>query len=86
MNDELLKTEINVGYQIFVVNIKYGKELNNKHKERPDMVILDIPESIRKIKNEVKFRDNVESFAYNTITRKYGAEVCNCQVWLPLAD
>lgn len=86
MNEELLNTENNVGYQIFVVNIKYGKELNNKHKERPDMVILDVPESIRRIKNEAKFLDNVESFAYNTITRKYGAEVYSCQVWLPLAS
>ena len=73
------------GYQILVVNIKYGKELNSKVKNKPNMTVLDVPEGIMKsIKNESKFKDNIESFAYNTLTKKYGAEVSYCQVWLPL--
>ena len=73
------------GYQILVVNIKYGKELNSKVKNKLNMTVLDVPEGIMKsIKNESKFKDNIESFAYNTLTKKYGAEVSYCQVWLPL--
>lgn len=72
-------------YQILVVNIKYGKELGNKNKSKPSMTVLDLPDNIIKIqKNEDKFKDSVETFVYNTITKKYGAEVNNCQIWLPL--
>ena len=72
------------GYQILVVNIKYGKELNKKIKNRPDMTMLDVPESIVKlVSDKVKFEDSIETFAYNTVTKKYGAEVNYCQVWLP---
>lgn len=76
-----------VGYQVTVTNIKYGRELYSNHnKERPEMVTLDVPESLLKVKDRDgdKFRDGVESFAYNTVTRKFGAEVSFCQVWLPL--
>ena len=77
--------EENPQNQIMVVNIKYGRFLTTKIKERPEMVTLDLPESLVKIRNKTeKFLDGVESFAYNIITRKYGAEVCNCQVFLPL--
>lgn len=81
--------EENDGYQIMVVNIKYGKVLSNKVKERPSMVTLDVPEAILKIRNrgdEQRFLDSVETFAYNTVMRKYGAEVNYCQVWLPLEN
>lgn len=69
-------------YQITVVNIKYGKVFNSRNKIRPEMAVLDVPESISKIKDKEKFEDAVESFAYNTITKKYGAEVNFCQVFL----
>ena len=73
------------GYQILVVNIKYGKDVNRRVKDKPSMVVLDVPDSILKCKNQIeKFKDNLESFAYNTITRKYGAEVYKCQIWMPI--
>ena len=78
--------EENGGYQIMVVNIKYGKVLSNKTKERPSMVTLDVPLAILKTRNsgnEQRFLEAVETFAYNTVTRKYGAEVNYCQVCLP---
>lgn len=86
---EIETNEENVGYQINVVNIKYGKQLTNSKNEKPDMVTLDVPEALLKIKNkgdEQKFLDYVETFAYNTVSRKYGAEVNSCQVWLPLEN
>lgn len=72
------------GYQILVVNIKYGKEIGSKLKEKPDMAILDVPDNVLRHKNKEDFEDVVESFAYNTVTKKYGAEVYKCQVYLPL--
>ena len=81
--------EANGGYQIMVVNIKYGKVLSNKVRERPSVVTLDVPEAILKSRNkgdEQRFLDAVETFAYNTVTRKYGAEVNYCRVCLPLED
>ena len=74
------------GYQITVVNIKYGNEFSKRSKDRPEMVTLDVPEALLKMKDEdgEKFLELVESFAYNTVTRKYGAEVTHCQIYLPI--
>jgi hypothetical protein len=74
------------GYQITVVNIKYGKTFSKRVKERPEMVTLDVPDALLKMreKDNEKFLDSVEAFAYNTVTRKYGSEVSYCQVYLPL--
>lgn len=80
-----ITTEENNEYQVIVVNTKYGRILNEKIKDRPEMSILDIPEGIMKTKNKKNvFEDNVESFVYNTLTKKYGAEVSHCQIYLPL--
>lgn len=80
------KPESGNGYQITVVNIKYGNALSKRIKDRPEMVVLDLPDALLKSrdKNEEKFLDSVEAFAYNTVSRKYGAEVSYCQVYLPL--
>lgn len=80
-----ITTEENNEYQVIVVNTKYGRILNEKINDRPEMSILDIPEGIMKTKNKKNvFEDNVESFVYNTLTKKYGAEVSHCQIYLPL--
>ena len=80
----MIETSKQDGYQILVVNIKYGRKISNKIKERPEMTVLDVPESILKHKNkEDQFKDMIETFAYNTVTRKYGAEVCHCNIFLP---
>ena len=66
------------------MNIKYGSEIR-RTKEKPEMATLDVPEGILKTMNDTKkFMENIESFAYNTLTKKYGAEVSYCQVYLPL--
>ena len=72
-------------YQITVVNIKYGDEFRSYRGIRPQSIVLDVPRDIISLKNNWdKFLDCVESFAYNTISRSFGAYVCNCQVFLPL--
>ena len=79
-----ITTEDN-GYQVIVVNTKYGRILNEKIKDRPEMSVLDIPEGILKTEHKSGvFEDNVESFVYHTLTKKYGAEVSHCQIYLPL--
>lgn len=82
-NTELTLSEN--GYQVIITNIKYGGNvINNKIKEKPELAVLDIPEGILKNKNDnQKFMDNVESFCYNTLSRKYGREISYCQIWLP---
>lgn len=74
-------------YQIIVVNIKYGDSFRPFHGDRPESTTLDLPKDILASKNDPEnFYDLVESFAYNTITRSFGAYVSSCQVFLPLED
>jgi hypothetical protein len=82
--EKIMKNEIKDGYQVLVVNIKYGKELNNKVKYKPETTVLDIPENILKTqKDEYKFKNNIETFVYNTLSKKYNVEINSCQIWLP---
>ena len=67
-------------YSVSVVNIRHtgcGKV--------PEMISLNIPSGIMRLRNSDlgKFYDEVESFAYNCISKKYGVEVTYCQVLLP---
>ncbi len=73
-------------YQILLTNIKFDLETaDRKRREYPETMSLDVPEGIMKnIGNEQKFKEDCESFAYNTLTRKFGAECCFCQIWLPM--
>jgi hypothetical protein len=81
MTNEKAYTE----YRVSVVNIKYGKELYNKVKNKPSMTVVAIPENILSHQDDVgKFNDMIESFIYAKLTKKYEAEVYNCQIWLPL--
>lgn len=81
------ETIIEAPYQVFVVNIKYGRKVTTKQINKPEMTILDIPKGMLKnMKNFEKFKDNVENFVYTTLTHKYGAEVNYCQIWLPLEE
>lgn len=75
--------------KLVVTNIKYN--INNiihngcKTKDRPDTMEIDIPNTLREYNyNDVKFRDYIESFVYNFISRKFGIEVSFCQIWLPM--
>jgi hypothetical protein len=76
------------GYWIQVVNIVWGRDVGErKKKEKPSETVLDVPEEILKNrKNGERFLELVETFAYNVLMRKYGAEVMNCQIYLPTED
>jgi len=76
------------GYQIQVVNIAWGRDVGErKKKEKPSETVLDVPEEIVKHqKNPTKFMELIETFTYGLLTRKYGAEVYSCQIYLPSED
>ena len=81
MTEEMIETE---GYVAIAVNIKYGNIKNEKIKTRPDIAYVEIPEGKLKCKDEEKRNDLIESYVYDYITKKYGAEVNYCQVYLPI--
>ena len=67
-----------------VVNIKYDHTKKPKVREMPDCVPLTIPEGIMRLKdNDKKFLEEVEYFVYTSLTRKFGVEICFCQIYLP---
>lgn len=78
-----------IGYQVIVCNIHWNMK-SAQHKVKPNdlplQLALDIPSNVlvqaRKNKNE--FNDIIESFTCNLLTRKFGCEVCSCQIWLPI--
>lgn len=71
-----------------IVNIKWNKKhvVNSKSKNKnlPEVFTVDIPQNIANIKDHQTYIDSIESFAYNFLTKKFGVEVSNCQVYLPL--
>ena len=91
VSEETGKSQVE-DYQVWAVNIKYDEYLGDQRvdlhsKRMPESAVLNVPESILKGKrNRQRFYENVETFVYNTLTRKCGAEVCFCQIFLPLDD
>ena len=88
MSKELEYEPSSDNYQILVCNIHWNiNSASHKTKvdELPAQLALDIPESVLKQANKKSnvFNDIIEQFAYNILTRKFGCEVCSCQVWLP---
>lgn len=85
----------NRGYQVMITGIKWDSKTigqyyvkKDKTVELPAQFTLDLPENVLNQANKKKeeFNDVVETFIYNFLTRKYGHEVNNCQIWLPLDD
>lgn len=93
MESEIIEEQIQ-DTSILITNIKWHMEhqLSNygkgKQKELPTMVTVTVPETIRtqEEKDYAMFKDNVETFAYNFLTKKYGVEVSFCQIWLYLNE
>lgn len=79
---------------VFVTNIAFAKKPRltkeakiklEKDKDYLRNTTLEVPEKILKLqeKDYNIFKDAVETFVYNTITRRFRAEVVFAQVWLP---
>ena len=85
-----LTAEIENG--IIITNIKWwkGHETKNKvnHMELPESFQISIPNNMLDLyKTDFNsFRDDIETFVYNFLTRKFGIEVSFCQIWLPIDE
>jgi len=74
---------------VVVVNIAYfnedlkGKKTANRN-DLPKFFTLDLPERILefKEKDQEKYFDLIETFCYNTLSKKFQAEVASCQIWV----
>ena len=79
-------------YQVFCCNIHWDSKARSSQAKReskedlPIQMSIDIPEAVLAQANKSKnsFNDIIEQFCYNLLTRKFGYEVINCQIWLPL--
>ncbi len=77
---------------IIITNIKWwkGHEQKNKvnYNDLPESYQISIPNNmLDQYKNDFNtFKDNIEAFVYNFLTRKFGIEVSFCQIWLPLEE
>lgn len=73
---------------VIAVNIKYSKNSMDgkpsKRKNLPETFVLDLPERITQLpdKNDQKYLDLIETFVYNTLTKKFQTEVEHCQIWI----
>ena len=85
--EEIIET--NMGKDaVIAVNIKYSKNSMDgkpsKRKNLPDTFVLDLPERITQLpdKSDQKYLDLIETFVYNTLTKKFQTEVEYCQIWI----
>ena len=73
---------------VIAVNIKYSKNSMDgkpsKRKNLPETFVLDLPERITQLpdKTDQKYLDLIETFVYNTLTKKFQTEVTGCQIWI----
>ena len=81
--------ESNMGKDaVIAVNIKYAKNSMDgkpsKRKNLPETFVLDLPERITQLpdKSDQKYLDLIETFVYNTLTKKFQTEVTGCQIWI----
>ena len=87
-----METDINPSYQVLVCNIywnskaysTYGKKISQA--DLPIQMSIDIPSSVmlQANKNKSNFNDIIEQFVINLLYKKFGHEVNNCQIWLPI--
>ena len=79
-------------YQVLVTQITWNKDtikgFNKKAPvdQLPDQCTVDLPKQLASQVKQSNFKDNVETFIYNMLTRRYGHEVYSCQIWLPLEE
>lgn len=77
---------------IIITNIKWWKGHETKNKvnyyDLPESYQISIPNNMLDLykSNYNAFRDDIETFVYNFLTRKFGIEVSFCQIWLPLEE
>lgn len=77
---------------IIITNIKWWKGHETKNKvnyyDLPESYQISIPNNMLDLykSNYNAFKDDIETFVYNFLTRKFGIEVSFCQIWLPIEE
>ena len=79
-------------YQIIITGISWKENSTRSYvskkdnEELPTQFTLDLPENVlaQANKKENNFKDIIETFVYNFLTRKFSHEVYSCSIWLPL--
>lgn len=73
---------------VIVVNIRYARigrdGTTSKRKNLPEFFVLDLPERITQLpdKTDQKYLDLIETFVYNTLSKKFQTDVERCQIWI----
>lgn len=83
--EELVNESTTGALLAVVVNISYFPYVNNKKtnlSDLPEYFVLDIPSRIREHEGKPDYEDLVESFVYNTLSKKFQTEVASCQIWI----
>lgn len=87
-------------YQVIISGITWNpNSIRSYHNKRdyegelPTQFTLDLPENklnealkAEKKDGEQGFKDVIETFCYDFLTRKFCHEVYSCSIWLPLED
>ena len=83
---------------IYITNITWHTKqnviaaLSYKQGDLPAEYSLSIPGYLadlrlaKDIESQAKFKDEIETFVYNFLTKKFGVECSSCQIFLPLDD
>ena len=85
--EEMIESEMGKD-AVIAVNIKYSKNSMDgkpsKRKNLPDTFVLDLPERITQLpdKSDQKYLDLIETFVYNTLSKKFQTNVEYCQIWI----
>jgi len=85
--EEMIESEMGKD-AVIAVNIRYSKNSMDgkpsKKKNLPDTFVLDLPERITQLpdKSDQKYLDLIETFVYNTLSKKFQTNVEYCQIWI----
>lgn len=85
--EEMIESEMGKD-AVIAVNIRYSKNSMDgkpsKRKNLPDTFVLDLPERITQLpdKSDQKYLDLIETFVYNTLSKKFQTNVGYCQIWI----
>jgi len=81
------------GYEVIITGITWDKDTVSKfHSKKdfssklPDQMTLIIPEKLAEKENTPTFNDEVETFVYNLLAKRFNHIAHHCQIWLPCEE
>lgn len=86
--EDLIESNISKN-AVIVVNAHfstYSRDGQKSSKKKlPSSFILDLPERITMYEDKAsqRYYDLIETFVYNTLSKKFQTDLWSCQIWLP---